>query len=228
MAITQPAPSTLRPECLKHPGSRVRLDGFVPTKWSDAHRRPRSKRPNQGPRESVSGKFLGEFDDLMAEWDRDFNGDLDPTNLPAGSKVKVAWRCLLNEDHVWETRVAGRTFQQALCPFHMGNKVHPSESLAAYFPWLEKERHPTKNAFRPDQVTRASGREAHWICEVGHEWSAVVYSRMLSASGCPECFRLGSPAKSKAGVKAGVRRRRKATDQRAEVQIASLVADPVG
>ena len=41
MAIAQTAPSTLRTECVKHPGSRVRLDGFVPSKWSDAHRRPR-------------------------------------------------------------------------------------------------------------------------------------------------------------------------------------------
>lgn len=90
----------------------------------------------------MRGKVLGEFEDLMAEWDWDFNGDLDPMNLPAGSKIQVAWRCLLNEDHVWETRVAGRTFQQAFCPFHMGNKVHPSESLAAYFPWLAKEWHP--------------------------------------------------------------------------------------
>ena len=113
------------------------------------------------------------------------------------------------------------TIQQAFCPFHMGNKVHPSESLAAYFPWLAKEWHPTKNALRPDQVTRASGREIHWICEVGHEWSAVVYSRTLSASGCPECFRLGSAAKAKAGAK----RSRKATNDRVEAQVA-LLASP--
>jgi len=179
----------------------------------------RPKRPIQEPRESVRGKVLSEFEDLMAEWDWDFNGDLDPMNLPAGSKIKVAWRCLLNEDHVWETRVAGRTLQQAFCPFHMGNRVHPSESLAAYFPWLAKEWHPTKNDLRPDQVTRASGRDVHWICEHGHEWPAVVYSRTLSKSGCPECSKVVGAAKSKASKA----QKRAATDARIEIQIATLV-----
>lgn len=40
--------------------------------------------------------------------------------------------------------------------------VHPSESLAAYFPWLAREWHPTKNELRPDQVSRASAREVVW------------------------------------------------------------------
>jgi len=31
----------LRPACPRHPGSRVRLDGYVRCGWSDAHRRPR-------------------------------------------------------------------------------------------------------------------------------------------------------------------------------------------
>jgi hypothetical protein len=29
---------------------------------------------------------------------------------------------------------------------------------------------------RPDQVTRASAREVVWRCELGHEWTAAVYS----------------------------------------------------
>lgn len=106
-------------------------------------------------------------------------------------------------------------------PLH-GNKVHPSESFAAYFPWLVKEWHPTKNDLRPDQVTRASGREIHWICEFGHEWPAPVYSRTLSETGCPECFRLGHVAKAKAGYK----RRRKATDDRVQAQVALLAPTP--
>jgi hypothetical protein len=118
----------------------------------------RPKRPVQGPRVSVQGRLLGEFEDLMAEWDWDFNGDLDPMTTAAGSKVQAAWRCLLNDDHVWETRVVTRTYQQAFCPYHMGNKVHPSESFAAYFPWLVKEWHPGKNAqTRPGHPRVGSG-----------------------------------------------------------------------
>ena len=41
MARKPPDRSVIRPTCPRHPGSRVRLDGFKPCEWSDAHRRPR-------------------------------------------------------------------------------------------------------------------------------------------------------------------------------------------
>ena len=41
MARTRADPTVVRPSCPKHPGSRVRLDGFERCCWSDAHRRPR-------------------------------------------------------------------------------------------------------------------------------------------------------------------------------------------
>jgi len=105
---------------------------------------------------------VADFADLVAEWAWDLNGDLDPQTVAAGGRERIAWRCLLNPDHVWETRAADRTGKPSFCPYHMGNRVHPSESLAAYYPWLAQEWHPTKNELRPDQATRASGRVATW------------------------------------------------------------------
>ena len=93
----------------------------------------------------------------------------------------------------------------------MGNRVHPAESLAAYFPWLALGWHPTRNELRPDQVSRASGREVVWRCEHGHEWSAAVYQRTLSGSGCPKCYRLEAAERSRAGKQ----RAREARDQAA-------------
>ena len=81
----------------------------------------------------------------------------------------------------------------------MGNRVYPAGSLAAYFPWRALEWHPTRNALRPVQVSRASAREVVWRCELGHEWSAAVYQRTLSGSGCPDCYRLEAAERSKAG-----------------------------
>ena len=80
-------------------------------------------------------------------------------------------------------RVADRTSRGAACPYHMGVRVHPAESLAAFFPWLALEWHPTRNALRPDQVSRASAREVIWRCEQGHGWSAAVYQRTSHAPG---------------------------------------------
>src|SRR3990172_10323999 len=108
-------------------------------------------------------------------------------------------------------RGSDRTTKRLFCPYHMGNRVHPAESLAAYFPWLAQQWHPTKNALRPDQVTRASGREVVWCCKQGHEWTAVVYARTLSRSGCPTCYRLETSQR----VKAGQKRARQIRDEHA-------------
>ena len=118
--------------------------------------RGRPKRPFDRDPGSVTGKVVADFPDLLAEWDWDVNGDLDPQTVAAGGRQRIVWRCCLNRDHVWETRVADRTTKPSFCPYHMGNRVHPSESLAAYFPWLAQQWHPTRNDLGPDQVTHAS------------------------------------------------------------------------
>lgn len=81
----------------------------------------------------------------------------------------------------------------------MGIRVHPAESLAAFYPWLAAEWAPGRNALRPDQVSRASAREIVWCCPVGHEWSTPVYQRTLSGSGCPDCYRAEAAARSTEG-----------------------------
>ncbi len=158
----------------------------------------RPRRPTERPA-SVAGKVITDFPDLVAEWAFDLNGDLDPATVAAGSSVRIAWRCALTPEHVWETRAADRTHKASFCPYHMGNRVHPAESLAAYYPWLALEWHPTRNILRPDQVTRASGRDVVWRCERDHEWRAVIYARTLSASGCPTCYALEASVRSRAG-----------------------------
>ncbi len=181
---------------------------------------PRGRPKRAAPREaaSVRGRLLADYADLLEEWAWDVNADLDPARLAAGSHERVAWRCLLDPAHVWETRVADRTYHDSACPFHMGIRVHPAESLAAFYPWLALEWHPTRNALRPDQVTRASAREVVWRCEVGHEWSAAVYQRTLSGSGCPDCYRLTAAARSRTGKT----RARRSRDAEATARIVAL------
>jgi len=41
MVVAHPIRGAVRPACPHHPGSRVRLDGYVHSAWSEAHRRPR-------------------------------------------------------------------------------------------------------------------------------------------------------------------------------------------
>ncbi len=180
--------------------------------------RGRPKRPLVREAASVRGLHLADYPDLLLEWAWDVNADLDPSQIAAGSHERAAWRCLLNPAHVWETKVADRTYRATACPYHMGVRAHPAESLAAYFPWLALEWHPTRNALRPDQVTRASAREVVWRCEAGHEWAAPVYQRTLSGSGCPDCYRRAAAARSKAGRQ----RARRARDATAMDKVVAL------
>jgi hypothetical protein len=105
----------------------------------------------------------------------------------------------------------------------MGIRVHPAESLAAFYPWLVAEWHQAANTLRPDQVTRASARDIVWRCAAGHEWTAPVYSRTLSRSGCPDCFRAESTARSRAG-KARARAVRDAAELAKVIDLARRVA----
>jgi hypothetical protein len=199
---------------------RTRFD--LPTPPSG---RPRRSRPRRAG--SVRGRRLGDYPDLLLEWAWDVNTDLDPAELAAGSHTRVAWRCLLDPAHVWETKVADRTYHDSACPFHMGVRVHPAESLAAFSPWLAVEWHPERNELRPDQVTRASAREIVWRCDANHEWIAPVYQRTLSGSGCPDCYRAQAAARSRAG-RERVRQVRDAAELAKIIKLPSRMAGDKG
>jgi hypothetical protein len=60
-------------------------------------------------------------------------------------------------------------------------------NLQAVNPSLAREWHPTKNEeTTPTQVTPRSPHHAWWICEKGHEWKAIIYTRN-NGTGCPYC-----------------------------------------
>ncbi len=66
-------------------------------------------------------------------------------------------------------------------------QASPDYNIYVLKPNLVKEWHPTKNAgMKPRDVTPGSGKKVWWICDKGHEWEAVVYSRSRG-SGCPYC-----------------------------------------
>lgn len=66
-------------------------------------------------------------------------------------------------------------------------RANPDYNLYLLKPNLIKEWHPTKNAgIKPKEVTPGSGKKIWWLCNEGHEWQAVVYSR-TRGSGCPYC-----------------------------------------
>ena len=56
------------------------------------------------------------YPDVAAEWDRELNGDLAPSDVTRGSTKKIWWRCRFG--HVWKAAVYSRTRERAAgCPY---------------------------------------------------------------------------------------------------------------
>ncbi len=128
------------------------------------------------------------FPDLAREWHPTKNGALTPRDVTMSSSKRVFWKCRQGPDHEWQTSVADRAAAGRGCPFCAGYAVSVTNSLAARFPEIAREWHPTKNGkLRPDQVIAGTGRRAWWRCASGHAWQAAVSSRSSAGAGCPYC-----------------------------------------
>lgn len=61
-------------------------------------------------------------------------------------------------------------------------------SLAANYPDLSAQWHPTKNGtISPEQIAPRSDKKIWWQCEKGHEWQATPNNRTTLKRGCPYC-----------------------------------------
>ena len=62
-----------------------------------------------------------------------------------------------------------------------------NNSLASLFPKIAEEFHPTKNgSLKVDVIPAHSNEKVWWLGKCGHEWQAVVSSRVVGR-GCPYC-----------------------------------------
>ena len=73
------------------------------------------------------------------------------------------------------------------CPYCSCNLVLEGfNDLASEFPQIAAEWSERNYPLRPTMVAAYSNRKVWWKCSKGHEWKAVVYSRMKGAE-CPVC-----------------------------------------
>lgn len=124
--------------------------------------------------------------DLAAEWHPTRNIPLAPHDLTLKSTKRVWWKC--EQGHEWQMDIRTRASGIGNCPYCMGKRVCPENSLAALHPKIAGQWHPTKNgALTPQQVTDQSSQKVWWCCENGHEWQALIRSRTRQHTGCPVC-----------------------------------------
>jgi len=135
----------------------------------------------------IAGKndLQTQYPKIAQQWHPTKNELDSPSQIIAGTHKKFWWLCDLG--HEWRvapvSRIAGHD-----CPFCAGKAVLAGfNDLATTDVDLANEWHPTKNgALFANGVIRGSHKKAWWLCDLGHEWQAVIGSR-ASGRGCPFC-----------------------------------------
>lgn len=147
------------------------------------------------PTRSVAALFPG----VVAAWHPTKNGDLRPDLLGPKSDRFIWLRCDAAPDHEWYICTTHATRVDGRCPYCAGKRASSTSSLAALFPALSREWHPTANGEKtPDMVTPGSAFHATWRCldfPQDHIWRSAVCNRTNRLSGCPFCRKdTGAPS----------------------------------
>ena len=123
--------------------------------------------------------------ELAAQWHPTRNGTLTPAYVLPAVNYKVWWRC--EHSHEWKTSPNMRTTRGTGCPYCNGMKGVFEQSLAAIFPAIAAEWHPTLNRFyQPGEVAPHSNRRVWWLCPQGHAYPSTIRNKVKGA-GCPVC-----------------------------------------
>ncbi len=124
--------------------------------------------------------------DIASEWDKERNGDLDPSTVFYHATIEVWWKC--KEGHSWKKSVYSRTYNKSKCPYCTGRCVITGyNDLLTKRPDLAEEWDYDLNNTAPDKVHFNNQTiQAHWICKkCGYKWVHTVSQR----DRCPECLR---------------------------------------
>ncbi len=142
-----------------------------------------------GKKVSITNSLGNLYPEIAAQWHPEKNGQLTPDQVIAGSNKKAWWICSTASDHEWKTSIAHRVNGTG-CPFCSSRKLSLTNSLAARYPEIAKEWHPTKNgSLKPDEVIAGIAKKVWWSCSIdsSHEWEGRISNRTQHGRGCPAC-----------------------------------------
>ena len=143
----------------------------------------------------MNKKYIIDNEELMKEWNWEKNNSLgyNPNEITYGSTKKIFWKC--SYGHEWiaspKNRSKGTGCPQCalktLAQRHNASLIKSRGSLMEKHPDLAKEWDYEKNyPLTPNDVTSGSGKKVWWRCSHGHQWQAVIDSR-VKGSGCLYC-----------------------------------------
>ena len=118
----------------------------------------------------------------------------DPTKYTFGSKTILKWKGM-DCGHTFYKAVFDVTKRELSCPICYGKLVVSGiNDLAKLFPEVYSQLKT------PEVVSPWSGRKLSWVCNLGHEWEAVVSDRVGSnrpGTNCPICSKSGVSSSEK-------------------------------
>jgi hypothetical protein len=136
------------------------------------------------PKASESYNLLILRPDLAKLWHPTKNGTLGPKDVTPGSRKKVWWLC--EQGHWWSATVSARVRGKS-CTYCQSLQKQDEQRIVDVKPELLKEWHPSKNmGIKAREVLCTHSDNVWWICERGHEWQAIIRSR-LNGKPCPFC-----------------------------------------
>lgn len=141
--------------------------------------------------ELEASSIAGQRPDLAKLWSSK-NGDLNPNKVRPNAPFLVWWQCEIkdHDDYLRTVVLRCDTTKPRGCPVCAGYQPEKSQSLAALFPNLLKDWHPTLNGdVNPYQLVPGSNFVAWWRCakDKEHEWPAAVFHRTTDCPECPYC-----------------------------------------
>jgi hypothetical protein len=127
---------------------------------------------------------------VAALWDEKRNAPLTELEVQLHSHRRVFWRCPKGPDHRWAQSIGSRVRAKSPCPFCAGKRFSVTNSLAAKYPKVAAQWHPTRNgALRARDVTAYASTKVWWRCAFGHDFQGFIGNRTRHGTGCPVCPR---------------------------------------
>lgn len=136
------------------------------------------------------------FPNLAVEWDYEKNGNLSPSSVTPGSRLKVYWKCSIC-GRSYAMRVSNRTApskqnkKTKQCPICRGQIIIPGyNSLEAKYPDIVKNEWDFElNEIDPDTIAPHTNKAYYWKCLNGHESYQARVNNKISKNGgnCPKC-----------------------------------------
>ena len=133
---------------------------------------------------SIEKSILKIKPELAKLWHPTKNGNLKPSEVNAGSR-RLCW-LLCKNGHEFKTSPKARG-HRFTCPYCSGKRITWDNNLEYLYPSIAKQWHPTKNKYKPNEVSPGSHDKAWWICKKKHIFKQEIRYKIKNVNSCTKC-----------------------------------------